>query len=121
MSCPALQPLMRDAARDRLDESQTATVAAHLVDCASCRILLDEELLLDRLLEEWLCQLEPTSKSVSTNLCLRRNHGTLLSTRRSFFGERERPTRRCNSVEGSMVSTVHSPRGRHEIHCHSSN
>jgi anti-sigma factor RsiW len=55
-TCAELRPLLRDAARGRLDQSQATTVAAHLGTCAACRSISDEERALDQLLEEKLPQ-----------------------------------------------------------------
>jgi anti-sigma factor RsiW len=55
-TCDELRPLLRDAARGRLDQSQATAVAAHLGTCAACRAISDEERVLDQLLEEKLPQ-----------------------------------------------------------------
>jgi anti-sigma factor RsiW len=55
-TCAELRPLLRDAARGRLDRSQATTVTAHLGTCAPCRAVSEEERALDQLLEEKLPQ-----------------------------------------------------------------
>jgi anti-sigma factor RsiW len=54
--CAEIEPLLRDAARDRLDQEQARRVAAHLAGCAACRAVADEERALDRRLEAELPQ-----------------------------------------------------------------
>jgi len=55
-TCPEFRPLLRDAARGRLDQGQATAVTAHLGTCAACRAISDEERALDQLLEEKLPQ-----------------------------------------------------------------
>jgi anti-sigma factor RsiW len=55
-TCDELRPLLRDAARGRLDQSQATAVTAHLGTCVACRAISDEERVLDQLLEEKLPQ-----------------------------------------------------------------
>ncbi|HEX6837490.1 MAG TPA: zf-HC2 domain-containing protein [Polyangia bacterium] len=50
--CEEIQPLVRDATRGRLHGEEAAHVAAHLLTCAACRALADEERELDRRLDE---------------------------------------------------------------------
>jgi anti-sigma factor RsiW len=56
LSCDEAQPLVRDAARGRLDEATRARVEAHRAGCAACAALADAEGALDRLIEEQLPQ-----------------------------------------------------------------
>jgi len=69
-TCDELQPLLRDAARGRLDPGQATAVAAHLGTCAACRAISDEERVLDRLLEEKLPQ-HPASLALKRRLAAR--------------------------------------------------
>jgi anti-sigma factor RsiW len=55
-TCAELRPLLRDATRGRLDQSQATAVTAHLGTCAACRAISEQERALDRLLEEKLPQ-----------------------------------------------------------------
>jgi anti-sigma factor RsiW len=55
-TCAEFRPLLRDATRGRLDKSQATAVTAHLVTCAACRAISEEERALDQLLEERLPQ-----------------------------------------------------------------
>ena len=55
-TCAELRPLLRDATRGRLDQSQATAVTAHLGTCAACRAISEEERALDQLLEERLPQ-----------------------------------------------------------------
>jgi anti-sigma factor RsiW len=70
VSCAELQPLLRDAARGRLDQSQATAIAAHLGTCAACRAISDEERVLDQLLEERLPQ-RPASLALKRRLAAR--------------------------------------------------
>jgi anti-sigma factor RsiW len=65
--CAELQPLLRDAARGRLDPERAALVSAHLATCAACRAISDEERALDRLMEEQLPQ-RPASLALKRRL-----------------------------------------------------
>ena len=69
-TCAELQPLLRDAARGRLDAERAALVSAHVATCAGCRALVDEERALDRLLEEKLPQ-RPASLALKRRLAAR--------------------------------------------------
>jgi anti-sigma factor RsiW len=69
-TCDELRPLLRDAARGRLDQSQATAVAAHLGSCAACRAISDEERALDQLLEEKLPQ-HPASLALKRRLAAR--------------------------------------------------
>lgn len=69
-TCTELQPLLRDAARGRLDREPAALVSAHLATCAGCRAIVDEELALDQLLEERLPQ-RPASLALKRRLAAR--------------------------------------------------
>jgi anti-sigma factor RsiW len=70
LTCAALRPLLRDAARGRLDERSAATVAAHLAGCAACHAVSDQERALDQLLEEKLPQ-RPASLALKRRLAAR--------------------------------------------------
>jgi anti-sigma factor RsiW len=69
-TCDELRPLLRDAARGRLDQSQATAVTAHLGSCAACRAISDEERVLDQLLEEKLPQ-HPASLALKRRLAAR--------------------------------------------------
>jgi anti-sigma factor RsiW len=69
-TCAELRPLLRDAARGRLDQSQATAVTAHLGTCAACRAISDEERVLDQLLEEKLPQ-HPASLALKRRLAAR--------------------------------------------------
>ena len=69
-TCAELRPLLRDAARGRLDQSQAAAVTAHLGTCAACRAISHEERVLDRLLEGKLPQ-HPASLALKRRLAAR--------------------------------------------------
>jgi anti-sigma factor RsiW len=69
-ACTELQPLLRDAARARLEESQAAVVAAHLAGCPACRSIVEEERGLDELLETKLPQ-RPASLALKRRLAER--------------------------------------------------
>jgi anti-sigma factor RsiW len=66
-TCTDLQPLLRDAARGRLDAQRAALVSAHLPTCAACRTISDEERALDQLVEEKLPQ-RPASLALKRRL-----------------------------------------------------
>ena len=66
-TCVELQPLLRDAARGRLDAEQTARVSSHVATCAACRAVSEEERALDQLLEEKLPQ-RPASLALKRRL-----------------------------------------------------
>ncbi len=66
-TCADLQPLLRDAARGRLDAERAALVSAHLATCAACRGISDEERALDQLLEAKLPQ-RPASLALKRRL-----------------------------------------------------
>ncbi len=66
-TCAELQPLLRDAARGRLDPARAALVSAHLATCAACRAISDEERALDQLMEEKLPQ-RPASLALKRRL-----------------------------------------------------
>jgi anti-sigma factor RsiW len=66
-TCTDLQPLLRDAARGRLDAQRAALVSAHLPTCAACRTISDEERALDQLVEEELPQ-RPASLALKRRL-----------------------------------------------------
>ena len=70
LTCAELQPLLRDAARGRLDAERAAIVSAHLATCATCRAVSDEERALDQLLEEKLPQ-RPASLALKRRLAAR--------------------------------------------------
>ena len=67
LTCAELQPLLRDAARGRLDPERATLVSAHLATCAACRAVSDEERALDQLLEEKLPQ-RPASLALKRRL-----------------------------------------------------
>jgi anti-sigma factor RsiW len=67
LTCTELQPLLRDAARGRLDPARAALVSAHLATCAACRAISEEERALDQLLEEKLPQ-HPASLALKRRL-----------------------------------------------------
>jgi anti-sigma factor RsiW len=69
-TCAELQPLLRDAARGRLDQGQATVVTAHLGTCAACRAISDQERVLDQLLEEKLPQ-HPASLALKRRLAAR--------------------------------------------------
>jgi anti-sigma factor RsiW len=69
-TCAELQPLLRDAARGRLDQGQATVVTAHLGTCAACRAISDQERALDQLLEEKLPQ-HPASLALKRRLAAR--------------------------------------------------
>jgi anti-sigma factor RsiW len=70
VTCAELQPLLRDAARGRLDEGQATAVAAHLGTCAACRAISEEERVLDQRLEAQLPQ-RPASLALKRRLAAR--------------------------------------------------
>ena len=69
-TCAELQPLLRDAARGRLNPERAAFVSTHLATCAGCRAIVDEEHALDQLLEEKLPQ-RPASLALKRRLAAR--------------------------------------------------
>lgn len=69
-TCIELRPLLRDAARGRLDHSHATAVTAHLGTCAACRAISAEERELDLLLEEKLPQ-HPASLALKRRLAAR--------------------------------------------------
>lgn len=70
LTCAEAQPLLRDAARGRLEGSLAATVAAHLASCAACRADAEGERVLDRWLEDQLPQ-RPASLALKRRLAAR--------------------------------------------------
>jgi anti-sigma factor RsiW len=66
-TCQELQPLLRDAARGRLDPQRAALVSSHLATCAACRTVSEKERALDQLLEEKLPQ-RPASLALKRRL-----------------------------------------------------
>ena len=66
-TCAELQPLLRDAARGRLDAEQATLVSSHVATCAACRAVSEEERSLDQLLEEKLPQ-RPASLALKRRL-----------------------------------------------------
>jgi anti-sigma factor RsiW len=66
-TCAELQPLLRDAARGRLNAEQGALVSGHVATCAACRAVSEQERALDQLLEERLPQ-RPASLALKRRL-----------------------------------------------------
>ena len=66
-TCTEVQPLLRDAARGRLNGEQAALVSRHVAGCAACRAVSDQERALDQLLEDKLPQ-RPASLALKRRL-----------------------------------------------------
>jgi anti-sigma factor RsiW len=80
-TCAELQPLLRDAARGRLDPERAALVSSHVTTCAACRAVSQAEGALDQLLEEKLPQ-HPASLVLKRRLEARLPSAAPLSPRR---------------------------------------
>jgi anti-sigma factor RsiW len=66
-TCVELQPLLREAARGRLDGEPAALVSSHVATCTACRAALEEERTLDLLLDQKLPQ-RPASLALKRRL-----------------------------------------------------